>query len=109
MRLSTTTLCVIVILLAAATGGCHGRRQMKGGKAADVAAHSRAKRTIGDIISWKVNLLQSIFGGVFGGKGGGGGGSSYGPPKNTYGPPKNNKPPRQKILSNSYVFCFIFC
>ena len=39
---------------------------MKGGK-----LHHRQKRTIGDIINWKLNLLQSIFGGITGLFGGG--------------------------------------
>ena len=50
---------------------------MKGGK-----LHHRQKRTIGDIINWKLNLLQSIFGGITGLFGGGkkpGGRPSYGP------------------------------
>jgi len=82
-------LLVLFILVLAVT--VDGRMRMKGGKG---EAHSRSKRTIGDIINWKLGILQSLFGGIkglFGGKGNGGGGGGYGAPP-SYQPPRNPRP-----------------
>jgi len=58
------------------------RHKQKGGKSNN--PHHRSKRTIGDIINWKLNLIQSILGGIGGLFGGGGqqqSRPSYGPPR----------------------------
>ena len=75
----------MLLLAAVAVATVDGRVRMRGGKG---ELHSRSKRTIGDIINWKLGILQSLFGGIkglFGGKGNSNGGS--------YGAP----PPRQNI------------
>ena len=82
----------MLVVVVGVLSSVDASKKMKGGK-----AHSRSKRTIGDIINWKVGIFQSLFGGVFGGTKGGQG-SSYGPPQSSYGPPKNNKPPRNKSI-----------
>ena len=66
---------LLVILLIISFSHIDARHRQRGGK----SLH-RSKRTIGDIINWKLNLIQSILGGI-----GGifGGGKS---PKPSYGP-----------------------
>ena len=57
---------VLLVSLVVCLSNVEARHKMKGGK-----LHHRQKRTIGDIINWKLNLLQSIFGGITGLFGGG--------------------------------------
>ena len=73
--------CLLVILLISCFTHTDARHRQKGGK----SLH-RSKRTIGDIINWKLNLIQRILGGI-----GGlfGGGKS---PKPGYGPPRPQRP-----------------
>ena len=72
MKLRITLLVILVII---SFSHIDARHRQKGGK----SLH-RSKRTIGDIINWKLNLIQSILGGI-----GGifGGGKS---PRPSYGP-----------------------
>ena len=72
---------LLVILLIISFSHIDARHRQKGAK----SLH-RSKRTIGDIINWKLNLIQSILGGI-----GGifGGGKS---PKPSYGPPRPQRP-----------------
>ena len=66
---------LLVILLIICFSHIDARHRQRGGK----SLH-RSKRTIGDIINWKLNLIQTILGGI-----GGlfGGGKS---PRPSYGP-----------------------
>lgn len=82
-----------VVLLVLVLGYAESSSRMRGGK-----EHRRSKRTIGEIINWKLGLIQSIFGGIFGGGKGNSQSSSYGAPSNSYGPPSNSYGPP----SNSY-------
>ena len=82
-----------VVLLILVLGYAEASSRMRGGK-----EHRRSKRTIGEIINWKLGLIQSIFGGIFGGGKGKSPSSSYGAPSNSYGPPSNSYGPP----SNSY-------
>ena len=115
INLAVATITIGVLLLAA--GVSDARRQMKGGKpssrlSADSEPHRRSKRTIGDIINWKLGLLQNIFDGITGFFGGGNGGSSgspsssYGAPSNSYGVPGNNAAPSYKAPRNDNHFIF---
>ena len=107
---------ILVTLLAAALLADTALAARRMGNSKEVG-HRRSKRTLGSIINWKLNLLQSIFGGItssisgfFGGGnnnnnnrpsygppgGGGGGRPSYGPPgkrpSQGYGPPSRPRP-----------------
>ena len=66
---------LVILLIICHTHNSDARHRQRGGK----SLH-RSKRTIGDIINWKLNLIQSILGGI-----GGifGGGKS---PRPSYGP-----------------------
>ena len=79
MKLRFSLLVIVLILCFTHTDARH---RQKGAK----RLH-RSKRTIGDIINWKLNLIQSILGGI-----GGifGGGKS---PKPSYGPPARPQRP----------------
>ena len=93
MRLKFSWLLLACVLLW--SGEAEARRRQRGGKLSR-SEHHRSKRTIGDIINWKVNFIQSIIssiGGLFGG-GKPAGKPSYGPPNQPpkYGAPK---PPRR--------------
>jgi len=76
----------LLVLLLVCLSNIEARHKLKGGK-----SHQRSKRTIGDIINWKLNLLQSIFGGIFGG-GKKPSSVGYGPPKPSYGAPRPQRP-----------------
>ena len=82
LKFALTTILVCFLVLEAT----EARRVMKGGKP---GVHHRSKRTIGDIINWKLGLLQNIFDGITGIFGGGSSssGSSYGAPSSSYGAP----------------------
>jgi len=83
MKLNFSLLVFIFLVLVSQL---EARHKLKGGK-----IHQRSKRTIGDIINWKLNLLQSIFGGIFGG-GKKPSSAGYGPPKPSYGAPRPQRP-----------------
>ncbi len=84
LKLSLVVAAIFLLVLADLTDA---KRVMKGGK-----PHRRSKRTIGDIINWKLGLLQNIFDGITGFFGGGGDNnspsSSYGAPSSSYGSPQ---------------------
>ena len=65
---------LVLVIVAGVLSQAEARTRQRGGKgvASSQPQHGhRAKRTIGDIINWKLNLLQSIFGGITGLFGGG--------------------------------------
>ena len=75
---------LLVIVLIISFSHIDARHRQRGGK----SLH-RSKRTIGDIINWKLNLIQSILGGIGGIFGGGKSPRpSYGPrpQRPSYGP-----------------------
>ena len=90
---------LLVILLVICFSHIDARHRQRGGK----SLH-RSKRTIGDIINWKLNLIQSILGGIGGIFGGGKSPRpSYGPrpqrpsygsrpQKPSYGNPRPSRP-----------------
>ena len=90
MKIQLDLVLVLVLVLSCAEAST----RMKGGK----QQHRRSKRTIGEILNWKLGLIQSIFGGIFGGGKGKSPSSSYGAPSNSYGPPSDSYGPP----SNSY-------
>lgn len=71
---------LLVIVLIISISHIDARHKQKGGK----HVHHRSKRTIGDIINWKLNLIQSILGGI----GGLFGGGKKQPSRPSYGPPR---------------------
>ena len=78
MKLNSSLLIIFAVVCLSHT---NARHKLGGGK-----IHQRSKRTIGvvgDIINWKLNLLQSIFGGIFGSPKKPS--SNYGAPRPSYG------------------------
>ena len=75
---------LLVIILLISVSQLDARQRQKGGKN---VSHHRSKRTIGDIINWKLNLIQSILGGIGGLFGGG-----KKQPRPSYGPPRPQRP-----------------
>lgn len=86
---------VLVASLAAAEAG-HRLRSRKESRSSRGSPHHRSKRTLGNIINWKLNLLQQIFGGITGLFGGGGGNKKR--PRPGYGAPgrRPNRPNRPR-------------
>ena len=72
---------LLVLVLIVSICQIDARHKQKGGKS---NLHHRSKRTIGDIINWKLNLIQSILGGI----GGLFGGGKKEPSRPSYGPPR---------------------
>ena len=62
---------VLVATLAAAEAGHRLRSRSRKDGSSLRGPHHRSKRTLGNIINWKLNLLQQIFGGITGLFGGG--------------------------------------
>ena len=94
MRLKLSLLLLALVLLLSCQEA-EARRRQRGAKLSR-SAHHRSKRTIGDIINWKLNFIQSILGSIGGLFGGGkpAGKPSYGPPKQPQRPqrPQYNAP-----------------
>ena len=81
-------LSLLVLVLLSSCVNIEARQRQRGGKDLH-KPHHRAKRTIGDIINWKLNLIQSILGGLGGLFGGG-----SKPSRPSYGPPQSLRPSR---------------
>ena len=90
---------LVILLIICFSHNSDARHKLRGGK----SLH-RSKRTIGDIINWKLNLIQTILGGIGGLFGGGKSPRpSYGPrpqrpsygsrpQKPSYGNPRPSRP-----------------
>ena len=100
MKLKLSLVVAAAICLLVLADLTDAKRVMKGGK-----PHRRSKRTIGDIINWKLGLLQNIFDGITGFFGGGGDNnspsSSYGAPSSSYGAPSSSYGAPQKPSYNA--------
>ena len=84
-------LSLLVLVLLSACVNIEARHRQRGGKDQS-SVHHRSKRTIGDIINWKLNLIQNILGGLgIGGLFGGGK-----PSRPSYGPPRPSRPRPQR-------------
>ena len=91
---------LLVILLVICFSHIDARHRQRGGK----SLH-RSKRTIGDIINWKLNLIQTILGGIGGLFGGGKSPRpSYGPrpQRPSYGSRPSRPRPRPQARPPSY-------
>ena len=86
MRLKLSLLLLALVLLLS-TQEAEARRRQRGAKLSR-SEHHRSKRTIGDIINWKLNLIQTILGGI----GGLFGGGNKTPARPSYGPPRPQRP-----------------
>ena len=84
-------LSLLVLVLLSACVNIEARHRQRGGKDQS-SVHHRSKRTIGDIINWKLNLIQNILGGL--GLGGLFGGGK--PSRPSYGPPRPSRPRPQR-------------
>ena len=82
---------LVLVIVAGVLSQAEARTRQRGGKgvASSQPQHGhRAKRTIGDIINWKLNLIQTILGGI----GGLFGGGNKTPARPSYGPPRPQRP-----------------